>query len=155
MQIRLPLTLAIIDGFLTSVAGVSYVLPLEIVAECIEKPDSFEPTPGRSSGCFDLRGEVVPYLDLRHCFGHHGERPARQSLIVVRVGPNRLGLLVDRLLGEHQTVIKPLGGIFQNLPGVAGATILGSGEVALILDVPALERKQMGGHAAVHGVALG
>ena len=155
MQIRLPLTLAIIDGFLASVAGVSYVLPLEIVAECIETPPTFDLQGTAAAGCFDLRGEVVPYLDMRRCFGHSDARPARQSLIVVRTSGNRLGLLVDRLLGEHQTVIKPLSGIFQNVEGIAGSTILGSGEVALILDVAALERRQIaqrhppgGGHAA-------
>ena len=143
MQIRLPLTLAIIDGFLTQVAGVSYVLPLEIVAECIETPPGFELGERGACGCFDLRGEVVPYIDLRRCFGHDGARPTRQSLIVVHSTDSRIGLLVDRLLGEYQTVIKPLGSIFQHLEGIAGSTILGSGEVALILDVASLERYQV------------
>jgi two-component system chemotaxis sensor kinase CheA len=143
MQIRLPLTLAIIDGFLTQVAGVSYVLPLEIVAECIETPPGLALGEHGACGCFDLRGEVVPYIDLRRCFGHDGPRPARQSLIVVHSTDSRIGLLVDRLLGEYQTVIKPLGSIFQHLEGIAGSTILGSGEVALILDVASLERHQI------------
>ena len=143
MQIRLPLTLAIIDGFLTQVAGVSYVLPLEIVAECIETPPGFALGEHGACGCFDLRGEVVPYIDLRRCFGHDGPRPTRQSLIVVHSTDSRIGLLVDRLLGEYQTVIKPLGSIFQHLEGIAGSTILGSGEVALILDVASLERYQI------------
>ncbi|GKQ59542.1 chemotaxis protein CheA [Sphaerotilus sp. FB-3] len=143
MQIRLPLTLAIIDGFLTQVAGVSYVLPLEIVAECIETPPGFALGECGACGCFDLRGEVVPYIDLRRCFGHDGPRPTRQSLIVVHSTDSRIGLLVDRLLGEYQTVIKPLGSIFQHLEGIAGSTILGSGEVALILDVASLERYQV------------
>lgn len=143
MQIRLPLTLAIIDGFLTQVAGVSYVLPLEIVAECIETPPGFALGERGACGCFDLRGEVVPYIDLRRCFGHDGARPTRQSLIVVHSTDSRIGLLVDRLLGEYQTVIKPLGSIFQHLEGIAGSTILGSGEVALILDVASLERYQI------------
>ncbi|PXW95501.1 two-component system chemotaxis sensor kinase CheA [Sphaerotilus hippei] len=142
MQIRLPLTLAIIDGFLTSVGGVSYVLPLEIVAECIEMPQECARSTPAVTGCFDLRGEVVPYIDLRLCFGHAGPRPARQSLIIVRTATTRLGLLVDRLHGEYQTVIKPLGDIFRQLEGIAGSTILGSGEVALILDVAALEKRQ-------------
>ncbi|KDB53167.1 CheA signal transduction histidine kinase [Sphaerotilus natans subsp. natans DSM 6575] len=143
MQIRLPLTLAIIDGFLTQVAGVSYVLPLESVAECIETPPGFMLGEHGACGCFDLRGEVVPYIDLRRSFGHDGPRPTRQSLIVVHSTDSRIGLLVDRLLGEYQTVIKPLGSIFQHLEGIAGSTILGSGEVALILDVPSLERLQI------------
>lgn len=144
VQIRLPLTLAIIDGFLTRVADVGYVLPLDIVTECIETPASLgtrlQSGPPAASGCLDLRGQVLPYLDLRVCFGLGGERPGRQSLIVVRSGIGRIGLLVDRLLGEHQTVIKPLGPLFRHLPCIAGSTILGNGEVALILDVPALAR---------------
>jgi len=140
VQIRLPLTLAIIDGFLTRVGSVSYVLPLDIVAECIETPSGLQAGSGRDSGCVDLRGQVLPFLDLRSCFGHGGERPARQSLVVVRCSTGRVGLLVDRLLGEHQTVIKPLGPLFRHLPCLAGSTILGNGEVALILDVPALAR---------------
>lgn len=140
VQIRLPLTLAIIDGFLTRVGSVGYVLPLDIVAECIETPSGLQAGPHRDSGCLDLRGQVLPFLDLRACFGHGGERPARQSLVVVRCNTGRVGLLVDRLLGEHQTVIKPLGPLFRHLPCLAGSTILGNGEVALILDVPALAR---------------
>jgi two-component system, chemotaxis family, sensor kinase CheA len=148
MQIRLPLTLAIIDGFLTSVGEVHYVLPLEAVVECIESPPAIRsggPTPGatkpggtRLSGCFDLRGEVLPYVDLRTCFQIAGSRPVRQSMLLVRTATGKVGLLVDRLHGEHQTVLKPLGRVFQQLPGIAGSTILGSGEVALVLDVPSL-----------------
>jgi two-component system chemotaxis sensor kinase CheA len=139
MQIRLPLTLAIIDGFLTSVGKVSYVLPLELVSECIEMPRSVPPVPGQVSGYFDLRGEVLPYVDIGRFYGQNtGTEPARRSVVVVRDGQSRIGLIVDRLLGEHQTVIKPLGEVFQHIRGLAGCTILGSGEVALILDIPAL-----------------
>lgn len=138
MQIRLPLTLAIIDGFLTNVGGVSYVLPLELVAECLEVPPEYASDPSKVSGHFDLRGEVVPYLDLGLFYRHQPPKTGRRSLILVRDGMNRVGLIVDRLLGEHQTVIKPLGQVFQQIRGLAGSTILGSGEVALILDVPAL-----------------
>ncbi len=136
MQIRLPLTLAIIDGFLTSVGGVSYVLPLELVAECIEVPAECAASE-RVSGHFDLRGEVLPYLDVAR-FYEHKPRDGRRSVVVVRDGQQRVGLVVDRLLGEHQTVIKPLARAFEHIRGLAGSTILGSGEVALILDIPAL-----------------
>ncbi|HPU50181.1 MAG TPA: chemotaxis protein CheA [Burkholderiaceae bacterium] len=138
IQIRLPLTLAIIDGFLTSVGGVSYVLPLELVAECLEVPAECQSQPDRVAGHFDLRGEVLPYLDIGRFYRHSGTPAARRSLVLVRDGSTRVGLIVDRLHGEHQTVIKPLGQVFQDIKGLAGSTILGSGEVALILDVPAL-----------------
>lgn len=138
IQIRLPLTLAIIDGFLTNVGGVSYVLPLELVGECLEVPPEYNADPSKVSGHFDLRGEVVPYLDLGLFYRHAPPKTGRRSLILVRDGMNRVGLIVDRLMGEHQTVIKPLGQVFQQIRGLAGSTILGSGEVALILDVPAL-----------------
>ena len=140
MQFRLPLTLAIIDGFLTSVGGVSYVLPLELVAECLEVPPECAAEPERVAGHFDLRGEVLPYLDIGRFYRHAAPPPGatRRSLVLVHDGGSRVGLVVDRLLGEHQTVIKPLGQVFQHIRGLAGSTILGSGEVALILDVPAL-----------------
>jgi two-component system chemotaxis sensor kinase CheA len=138
IQIRLPLTLAMIDGFLTQVGPVSYVIPLEIVSECIDVPPECTQHPDRLAGYFDLRGEVLPYLDLAQYHRHPAGNTQRRSLIVVRDGHTRIGLVVDRLLGEHQTVIKPLSKMFGQLRAIAGSTILGSGEVALVLDVPAL-----------------
>jgi two-component system chemotaxis sensor kinase CheA len=143
VQIRLPLTLAIIDGFLVEVGASHYIIPLDQVVECIERPrDSlggFDP----STGYFDLRGEVLPFLDVCRFFrlsseAAEGGEGGRNSMIVVRYGPHKVGLLVERLLGEYQTVIKPLGKLFAGVRGIAGSTILGSGEVALILDIPAL-----------------
>lgn len=153
-QIRLPLTLAMIDGFLTLVDGVHYVLPLAVVSECIDVPLECREQPDRICGTFDLRGEVLPYLDLALFYGARtgdkqrqgpstgssspGKSNARRSLVVVRDGHVRIGLVVDRLLGEHQTVIKPLASIFKPLEALAGSTILGSGDVALVLDMPGL-----------------
>ena len=141
-QIRLPLTLAMIDGFLTTVGGVHYVLPLSVVSECIAVPPECLADPDRTCGTFDLRGEVLPYLDLALFYGRVTGAPAvdapRRSLVVVRDGAVRIGLVVDRLLGEHQTVIKPLAGIFRHLKALAGSTILGSGDVALVLDMQGL-----------------
>jgi two-component system chemotaxis sensor kinase CheA len=145
-QIRLPLTLAMIDGFLTTVGQVHYVLPLSVVSECIAVPRECLTAPERTCGTFDLRGEVLPYIDLALFYGVAAPSqdpalpvdPQRRSLVVVRDGAVRIGLVVDRLLGEHQTVIKPLAGIFRHLKALAGSTILGSGDVALVLDVPAL-----------------
>jgi two-component system, chemotaxis family, sensor kinase CheA len=134
VQIRLPLTLAIIDGFQMRVDGASYVVPLNMVEECVELPE------GSSfvGDYFDLRGKVLPFLRLRELFESDRPRPARESVVVVRWGSERLGLVVDALDGELQAVIKPLGKMFARLRGISGSTILGSGAVALILDVPAL-----------------
>jgi two-component system, chemotaxis family, sensor kinase CheA len=137
-QIRLPLTLAIIDGFLTSVGGTYYVLPMEIVAECIDLPPECLQEPRKGVGYFNLRGEVLPYFDVALLHQLAPESSGRRSLVVARDGMTRIGLIVDRLHGEYQTVIKPLSSLFRHLRAIAGSTILGSGDVALVLDVPAL-----------------
>ena len=135
MRLRLPLTLAIIDGFLVESAGRSYVLPLDAVVECLQ----YQPV-NSGQGYISLRGEVLPLLDLRQALGSdpHAGTPARQNVVVVHAAGQRAGLVVDALLGEYQTVIKPLGALFAHLRGIGGSTILGNGVVALILDVPAL-----------------
>lgn len=131
--IRLPLTLAIIDGFLTGVGRASYVVPLDSVVECIELAD----VPGERN-YLNLRGEVLPFVRLRELFDIGGEVPSRQNVVIVQYAGHKAGLVVDTLLGEFQTVIKPLGALFKHLRGIGGSTILGTGEVALIVDVPAL-----------------
>jgi two-component system chemotaxis sensor kinase CheA len=131
--IRLPLTLAIIDGFLTGVGKASYVIPLDMVIECIELAG----TSGERD-YINLRGEVLPFVRLRELFEVTGERPTRENVVVVQYAGQKAGIVVDQLLGEFQTVIKPLGTLFRNMRGIGGSTILGSGEVALILDVQAL-----------------
>ncbi|WP_028449909.1 chemotaxis protein CheA [Chitinibacter tainanensis] len=135
-RIRLPLTLAIIDGFLVQIGKSTFVIPLEVVVECIEVPDDLKSDGTHSH--LNLRGEVLPVLNLSE-FLELGEPPGkRQNVVVVNYGESKAGLLVDNLLGEFQTVIKPLGQLFSHLRAISGSTILGSGEVALILDVPAL-----------------
>jgi two-component system chemotaxis sensor kinase CheA len=117
------------------VSRASYVLPLDMVVECVE----LSPEEKRSARHYlNLRGEVLPYLRLRELFDVAGEPPAQENIVVVQYAGRRAGLVVDELLGEFQTVIKPLSKIFSRLRGIAGSTILGSGEVALILDVQAL-----------------
>jgi two-component system, chemotaxis family, sensor kinase CheA len=138
VRIRLPLTLAIIDGFLVGVADSTYVIPLEMVDECIELAPAHA---GQDAGYLDLRGEVLPFRRLREQFGVAGQPGRRESVVVVRYGERKAGLVVDRLMGEFQTVIKPLGRMFSGMPGVTGFTILGGGEVALILDVHGLMRQ--------------
>jgi two-component system chemotaxis sensor kinase CheA len=131
--IRLPLTLAIIDGFLTGVGTSSYVIPLDSVVECIELAGTTE-----ERDYLNLRGEVLPYVRLRELFEANGQKPPRENVVVVQYAGQKAGIVVDQLLGEFQTVIKPLGTLFRNMRGIGGSTILGSGEVALILDVQAL-----------------
>jgi two-component system chemotaxis sensor kinase CheA len=131
--IRLPLTLAIIDGFLVGVDKASYVIPLEMVVECLEQQEA-----ASRRDYLNLRGEVLPCVSLRTLFDIDGPRPARENVVVVKNGNGKAGIVVDVLHGEFQTVIKPLSPLFRHVRGVGGSTILGSGEVALILDVDAI-----------------
>ena len=134
--IRLPLTLAIIDGFAVKVGTETYVIPLCSVQGCLELPAVKHSSD--EGGVINLRGEALPYVRLRDLFECGGETPAREKIIVVEYNGGRAGLAADELLGEQQAVIKPLGRLFQGIRGVSGSTILGNGRVALILDVPAL-----------------
>jgi two-component system chemotaxis sensor kinase CheA len=134
VRIRLPLTLAIIDGFQVKVADEVFVLPLDQVVECVDL--------GTQEDLHDLvslRGEPLPYVRLRGLFGlpsaYEGQR---ESLVVLQFGQQRAGVVVDQLIGEFQAVIKPLGQIFAQNKVLSGSTILGDGSVALILDVPQL-----------------
>jgi two-component system chemotaxis sensor kinase CheA len=132
-QMRLPLTLAIIDGFMVGVATARFIVPLDMVVECIELPhDALIPDRPRY---INLRGEVLPYVCLRHHFGIEGETVRRPSVVVVRSGEHKTGILVDNLHGEIQTVIKPMGGIFRHMRTISGTSILGTGDIALILDI--------------------
>jgi len=137
VRIRLPLTLAIINGFLVGIDQSTYVIPLDMVQECIEL-DEQQRQSSRDTGYLDLRGQVLPLVHLRDHFSHEGPASRRQNVVVVRYAEHKAGLVVDDLLGEFQTVIKPLGKLFGALRGISGSTILGSGAVALILDVPVL-----------------
>jgi len=141
MRVRLPLTLAIIDGFQVAVGGSVFVVPLEMVEECVEfrNDDGHDYT--------NLRGTVLPFIRLRELFALDGAASSRQSLVVVRYAGQRAGLVVDGLLGESQTVIKPLGKVFRHMRCISGSSILGSGDVALILDVPSLIHQAAGDHA--------
>ncbi|WP_210397254.1 chemotaxis protein CheA [Motiliproteus sediminis] len=137
IRVRLPLTLSIIDGFLVGVGDASYVIPLDSVEECIEY-EQLEKVRDHGGDYISLRGEVLPFLDLRTLFGERKDRDNRENIVVVRSGGAKAGLVVDELLGEYQTVIKPLSQIFSKLSGISGSTILGSGEVAMILEVNSL-----------------
>ncbi|MBK6851400.1 MAG: chemotaxis protein CheA [Burkholderiales bacterium] len=138
IDIRLPLTLAIIDGFLVGVANSKFILPLEAVVEVISAgpPTSRPDDHGRY--CVELRGEMLPVVDLRTLYELDAPAAEATSILVVQAGGPPFGLVVDALLGQHQTVIKPLGPIFRTLRGISGSSILGNGEVAMIFDVPSL-----------------
>ncbi len=129
ISVRLPLTLAIIDGFQVCVGDSIFILPLDAVEECVEFSSSGE------HDYTDLRGQVLPFIRLRERFDLDGPESTRPNIVVVKHAGQRFGLLVDRLLGEAQTVIKPLSKMFGKVRGVSGSTILGSGDVALILDI--------------------
>ena len=150
IEIRLPLTLAIIDGFLVKVGKGFFVIPLLSVVECIDANPEQVKSSGNWAGNLNLRGKVLSYLELRQVFEVGEDVPDRRSIVVVKNGDSYAGLVVDQLVGEYQTVIKPLGKLFKHLRGISGSTVLGSGEVALILDVPALvklatERENLNG----------
>jgi two-component system chemotaxis sensor kinase CheA len=137
VRIRLPLTLAIIDGFLVGVGGSSFVIPLELVEECVELGE--EHRSGDSDHRYiNLRGTVLPFVRLREMFAVRSSASRRESIVVIRCAGKRIGIVVDELLGELQTVIKPLSRLFSRIRGIGGSTILGTGQLALILDVPSL-----------------
>lgn len=141
ITIRLPLTLAIIDGFSVLAGNDTYIVPQQYVVECTELTAAREKS--GSSGILNLRGNALPYIRLREVFGKSSGKPARENVIVVKVGEFHAGIAVDQLLGGMQAVIKPLGKVFRGISGIAGSTILGDGRVGLIIDVPGLLQGMM------------
>jgi two-component system chemotaxis sensor kinase CheA len=134
IRLTLPLTLAIIDGLLVEVGGERLIVPMTAVAENVELPRAARAN-RNGQDAIVLRGELVPYLRLAEQFGFPAGREAIQRVVIVNHGGARLGLLVDRIVGVHQTVIQSLGRLSEGLGVIAGATILGDGRVALILDL--------------------
>jgi len=137
VRIHLPLTLAIIDGFMVRIADSYYVLALDMVTECTEIHK--EELDSKEGGNYiNLRGDVLPFMRMREFFNESGGEPEKPKVVVVEYSRKKIGLVVDDLIGEFQTVIKPMGKIFSKLQWLSGSTILGTGEVAYILDVPKL-----------------
>ncbi|RJS27328.1 chemotaxis protein CheA [Corallococcus sp. H22C18031201] len=136
--LRLPLTLAIIDGFLVRAGEETYVLPLDTVTECLELPTG--QSTGAERGMLHLRDRALPYVRARDLFGVSAPPAPRENVVVLQHAGGQLGLAVDALLGTQPVVLKPLGTVFQGLPGLAGSSVLGDGRVALILDIPGLLR---------------
>jgi two-component system chemotaxis sensor kinase CheA len=134
VTLRLPLTLAIIEGLLIEVAGERYTLPMPSVQEIVELPPE-KAQPHRTGDFLDIRGRFVPFLRLRKLFDCAGEPGASQNVVIVMAGEHRVGIVVDRIIGTNQTVIKQMSKLHAGVRAVSGATILGDGSVALILDV--------------------
>jgi two-component system, chemotaxis family, sensor kinase CheA len=132
--LRLPLTLAIIDGFAVGVAGQVYVLPLGSVVECLDGNGAV----ASGEGVLNLRGKALPWVRLSQLFSRSARPAARESVVVIHHGGGLAGVAVDSLLGECQSVIKPLGPQLRGVAGLAGTTILGDGRVGLVLDLSAL-----------------
>jgi two-component system chemotaxis sensor kinase CheA len=136
-SLRIPLTLAIIAGLLVRVGTARYVIPLSAVEECLELSTEQDlRSIGRS--LLTIRDNLVPFVRLRELFRTGTKADYYQKIVVVSTGADRVGLVVDQILGDHQTVIKPLSPFHAQVGSFSGATILGDGSVALILDVGAL-----------------
>jgi two-component system, chemotaxis family, sensor kinase CheA len=148
VTLKIPLTLAIIEGLLTRVGGECYVLPLSAVEECVEL-EAEEAGAARGRNLANIRGELIPYVHLRRHFKIHGKRADIEQIVVTHVDGQRIGFVVDEVIGQHQTVIKNLGHMYRNVKEISGATILGDGTLALILDVPCLVEETRG-HQQVH-----
>jgi len=143
--LKLPSNMAIIDGFYVSAMGGTFVLPIELIDECHEH-DAADIDISSSTQMMSVRGEYVPVASLTGLFGLASEDREDQRVVLLKVKGDRLGVIVDEILGQAQTVVKPLGKIHEGVEGLSGATILSDGRVALLLDGPGLlnlaERRQ-------------
>lgn len=134
ITLKIPLTLAIIDSLLVKIGTDHFVLPLAAVEECVELTrEDIENSHGNKLA--KVRGSLTPYISLREQFNISGDRPEIEQIVIASVHGTRIGFVVDFVVGQHQTVIKPLGKMYQDVKGISGATVLGDGTVALILDM--------------------
>ena len=137
ITVRIPLTLAIIESLLVKIGNDCFMMPLSLVDECVELTrEDVARSHGRNLA--HVREQLVPYIPLRSRFGIGGCAPDIEQIVITRVDGVRVGFVVDHVIGEHQTVIKSLGRAYKDTEGISGATILGDGSVALILDIPQL-----------------
>jgi two-component system chemotaxis sensor kinase CheA len=134
VSLRIPLTLAIIDGLLVRVGTGRYVIPLSAVEECLELSLE-DDLRSRGRSFISLRDSLVPFLRLRDLFRTGTSPDPFQKVVVISTGDERVGLVVDQIIGDHQTVIKSMSKLHHDVATFSGATILGDGSVALILDV--------------------
>jgi two-component system chemotaxis sensor kinase CheA len=137
ITLKIPLTLAIIDSLLVKIGKDHFVLPLAAVEECIELTrEDVKNSHGRNLA--NVRGAIIPYIPLREKFSITDARPAIEQIVIASIHGTKVGFVVDHVVGEHQAVIKTLGKMYRDVKGVSGATILGDGTVALILDMGVL-----------------
>ncbi len=137
ITLKLPLTMAIIDGLLVKIKEDYYVMPLSAIEECVELTrEDVDKAHGKHLA--SIRDEIVPYVRLREKFRIDGEAPEIEQIVTTRINGYRIGFVVDQVIGGHQTVIKSMGRMCRNVEEVSGATIMGNGRVALILDLPKL-----------------
>lgn len=134
ITVKLPLTLAIIEGLLVTIGDDYFVIPLSVVTECVELTRE-DIAQAHGHNIANVRGEIVPYIHLREKFKAKGTSPAIEQIVITEMNGNRVGFVVDHVIGEQQTVIKSLGRVYRAAEGISGATILGDGTVALIIDV--------------------
>ncbi len=135
VTLKIPLTLAIIEGLLVRVEGEHYVVPLSSVDGCLEIQRSERLVSKDGRKLLTYRNELLPYVGLRDLFDVDGAPPDIEQIVVINADEGRVGFVVDQVVGDYQTVIKPLGRMFKSAEGLSGATILGDGTVALIVDV--------------------
>ncbi|QXE85067.1 chemotaxis protein CheA [Geomonas nitrogeniifigens] len=137
ITVKIPLTLAIIESLLVKIGNDSFMMPLALVDECVELTrEDVARSHGRNLA--HVREHLVPYIPLREHFRITGPPPEIEQIVITQVNGTRVGFVVDHVIGEHQTVIKSLGRAYKDTEGISGATILGDGSVALILDIPQL-----------------
>ncbi len=134
ITLKLPLTMAIIDGLLVQIDDVHYIMPLAAIEECVELTRE-DVARAHGKNMASIRGEIVPYIRLRDMFTHGGSAPAIEQIVTARIDGDRVGFVVDQVVGQHQTVIKSMSRMYRDIEHVSGATILGDGNVALILDL--------------------
>ena len=139
VSITLPLTLAIIEGLLVQIGAERFILPLAAVTENVEL-NRTERARNNGRNVLAVRGDLIPYIDLRTTFDIGGEAPNIEKVVIVQHAGDRVGIVVERVLGTHQTVIQSLGKFYRNVEVISGATIMGDGRVALIMDIAAVVR---------------
>jgi two-component system chemotaxis sensor kinase CheA len=143
IHLTIPLTLSIIDGLLVALAEERYVVNLSVVEECFELTNDLRGML-RSQEYLTIRGEVVPYIDLRELFGLPEKEQGVRELTVVRSGDQKVAVIVDHIIGQHQTVVKPLSRAFSGVEEISGSTILGDGSIAFILDTNKMMERAVG-----------